>query len=63
MDGWADEQNFSPFYRTLSPIEAAALLHIHGHYQLLKQGKGTADQMMPLGNWLMFAFSKEEYAV
>ena len=24
MDGWTDRQNFSPFYRTLSPFGAAA---------------------------------------
>ena len=62
-DGWTDEQNFSPFYRTLSPIEAAALLYIHVIYQILKQGKGTTDHLMPLGDWLMFTFSKDEYAV
>ena len=48
VDGWTDGQNFSPFYRTLSPIEAAALLHIHIHYQIFKQDKSTADHMMPL---------------
>ena len=62
-DGWTDEQNFSPFYRTLSPIEAAAQLYIHVIYQILKQGKGTTDHLMPLGDWLMFTFSKDEYAV
>ena len=44
MNGWP---NFCPFYRTLSPIGAAALLHIHVNNRILKQGEGTADHMMP----------------
>ena len=52
-DGWMDGRNFSPFYRISSPIGTAALLHIHVNYQKLKQGKGTADHMMPLGDWLL----------
>ena len=44
-DGWTDGK--SPFYRTLSPIGAAALLCIHANYQILEQGKGTADHRMP----------------
>ena len=47
MDGQTDGWNFTPFYRTSSPIGADALLHIHVHYQILKQGRGTADYMMP----------------
>ena len=54
MDGWTDGRNFSPFYRTSSPIGAAALLPIHVNYQIPKQGKGTADHMMPLGDWFGF---------
>ena len=46
-DKRTDERKFSPFYRTSSPIGAAALLHIHVNYQILEQGKGTADHMMP----------------
>ena len=52
--------NFSPFYRTLSPIGAATLLHIHINYQILKQGKGTPDHMMPLGDWFYFLKSIKE---
>ena len=48
-DGW----KISPFYRTLSPISAAALLHIHESYRIHKQGTGTADYMMSVGDWLM----------
>ena len=50
MDKRMDKQNFSPFYRTSTPIGAAALLNIHINYQILKQGKGTADHMMPRAN-------------
>ena len=60
-DGWADEQNFSPFYRILSPIEAAALLYIHVIYQILKQGKGTTDHVMPQATGYLFLCSKYPY--
>ena len=39
--------NFCPFYRTSSPIGAAALLHIHVNNRIHKQGEGTAYHMMP----------------
>ena len=58
MNKRTDKQNFSPFYRTLSPIGAAALLYIHINYQLLKQGKGTADHVMPLGDWFLLSILK-----
>ena len=53
-DGRTDKWKISPFYRTLSPIGAAAL---HPpckprkcHFKVkVKQGKGTADHLMPLG--------------
>ena len=51
MDEHTKGQKISPFYRTSSPIGAAALLYIQVNYQILKQGKGTADLMMPLGDW------------
>ena len=51
-----DKQNFSPFYRTSSPIGAAALLNIHINYQILKQGKGTADHMMPRANGFLLSY-------
>ena len=58
MDKRMDGRNFSPFYRTSSPIGAAALLPIHVNYQIPKQGKGTADHMMPLGDWFLMLCSK-----
>ena len=46
-DGRMDGRNFSPFHWFSSPIGADALLYIHVNYQIFKQGKGTADHMMP----------------
>ena len=53
-DGRTDGRNFSPFYRTSSPIGATALLAIHINYQILKQGKGIADHMMPRATGFMY---------
>merc|ERR1712183_125856 len=39
----------SPFYRTLSPIGAAALPPPIKTKEKVEQGKGTADHLMPLG--------------
>ena len=52
-----DGRNFSPFYRTSSPIGAAALLHIHVNYQIFKQGKGTTNNMMPLSECFFYSNS------
>ena len=53
MDRWTDgrtyQQKISPFYRTLSPIGAAALPAPMKTKVKLEQGKGTADHLMPLG--------------
>ena len=53
MDGWTDEWTYgrkiSPFYRTLSPIGAAALPATMKTKDKVEQGKGTADHLMPLG--------------
>ena len=54
MDRRTDERKISPFYKTLSPIEAAALLSPLKPRKCLfkikvKQGKGTTDHLMPLG--------------
>ena len=43
--GW----KISPFYRTLSPIGAAALPPPMKTKEKEEQGKGTADHLMPLG--------------
>ena len=52
-DGWTDERTdgwkISPFYRTLSPIGAAALPPPMKTKEKEEQGKGTADHLMPLG--------------
>ena len=47
-DGWTDGQKISPFYRTLSPIGAAALLPPMKTREV-EHGKGTTDHLMPLG--------------
>ena len=48
-DGWTDERKISSFYRTLSPIGAAALPPPMKTKEKVEQGKGTADHLMPLG--------------
>ena len=56
MDGRTDKQTnrwkISPFYRTLSPIGAAALPPPMKTDEKVEQGKGTADHLMPLGYFL-----------
>ena len=54
MDGWTDGQKISPFYRTSSPIGAAALPPPMKTKGKVEQGKGTADHFMPLGDWFSF---------
>ena len=44
-----DVQKISPFYRTSSPIGAAALPPPMKTKEKVEQGKGTADHLMPLG--------------
>ena len=49
MDGWMDIQNISPFYRTLSPVGAAAqktglcenLEDVQSNFNHLKTGSGN----------------------
>ena len=57
MDGWTDERTdkrkISPFYRTSSPIGAAALPPPMKTKEKVQQGKGTADHLMPVGDWLI----------
>ena len=50
-----DERKISPFYRTSSPIGAAALPPPMKTKEKVEQGKGTADHLMPLG-YLFFYF-------
>ena len=69
MDGWmdgrmddgrTDGRKISPFYRTSSPIGAAAPLQPNFNPKTIKRGKGTAVHMMPLGDWFfsfLFGFS------
>ena len=54
MDILRDRWNFYPFYRTLSPIVAAALLPPKKTKEKVEQGKRTADHLMPLGNLLNY---------
>ena len=58
-DGWTDRQTdkwkISPFYRTSSPIRAAALPAPMKTNKKVEQGKGTADHLMPLGYLLLLS--------
>ena len=46
-------RKISPFYRTSSPIGAAALPSPMKTEEKVEQGKGTADHLMPLGYLLL----------
>ena len=59
-DGRTDEWKISPFYRTSSPIGAAALLPPMKTKEKVEQGKGTADHLMPLG-YLFIARQKKKF--
>ena len=48
-DGRTNGRKISPFYRTLSPIGAAALPPPMKTKEKVEQGKGTVDHLMPLG--------------
>ena len=48
-DGQTNGQKISPFYRTSSPIGAAALPSPMKTKEKVEQGKVTADHLMPLG--------------
>ena len=48
-DGRTNRRKISLFYRTLSPIGAAALPPPMETKEKVEQGKGTADHLMPLG--------------
>ena len=48
-NGQTNGRKISPFYRTLSPIGVAALPPPRKTKEKVEQGKGTADQLMPLG--------------
>ena len=57
-----DGRKISPFYRTSSPIGAAALPPPMKTKEKLEQGKGIADHLMPLGYLLppVFAMTFKE---
>ena len=48
IDGWTDRQFLLVVYRIFVPFGAAALLPFNLNHKLLKQGMGTADQLLPL---------------
>ena len=50
-------RKISPFYRTSSPIWAAALPPPMKTKEKVEQGKGTANHLMPLGYLLKKDFS------
>ena len=49
MDGWMNRQEIAPFYRTLSPIGAAAQKAVYGRTDHQKDG-GTEGQKDVLRN-------------
>ena len=51
-DKQTNKRKISPFYRTSSPIGAAALPHPMKTKEKVEQGKGTADHLMPLGYFI-----------
>ena len=57
MDRWTNQRKISPFYRTLSPIGAAALPPAMKIKEKVEKGKGTADHLMPLG----YLFNRSMY--
>ena len=56
MDGRTNGWKISPFYRTSYPIGAAALPPTMKTKEKVKQGKGSADHLMPLGYLFKFAW-------
>ena len=44
MDGQTDRRNFSPFYRTLSPLGAAAQKTVRENKKEKKEGRGREDK-------------------
>ena len=51
-------RKISPFYRTLSPIGAAALPAPMKTKEKVEQGKGTADHLLPLGDCFFLALQQ-----
>ena len=51
--GRTDKRKIFPFYRTSSPIRAAALPATMKNKEKVEQGKGTADHLMPLGYFIL----------
>merc|ERR1712105_562043 len=56
--GRMNERKISPFYRTLSPIGAAALPPPMKTKEKVKQAKGTAAHLMPLGYLFILVMEK-----
>ena len=47
-----DAQIYPVFYRTSSPLGSLPCLLPNCHHYVDGQGKGTADHLLPLGDWL-----------
>ena len=56
MDGWAD---FPCVLQDFVPFGAAALLPFNINQTLLKQGKGAADHLLPLGCYFFLGSGPE----
>ena len=56
-DGRTDAQISPVFYRTLSSLGPLPCLLSHCHRHVNGQGKGTADHLLPLGDWFSLFLS------
>ena len=52
-DGWTYAQIPPVFYRTSSPLGLLPCLLHHCHCKKEWQGKGTADHILPVGDWFL----------
>ena len=62
MDRWTDGMYRFPLYSTrLCPLwfppEPLPCLHNSYHKKVVKQGRGTDDHLLPLGDWFSFFLS------
>ena len=57
MDGWTDK-NSPCVLQDFVPFRAAALLPLKFTLKMLKQGKGIADHILPLGDLFKISLTK-----
>ena len=61
MDGRTDAQISPVFYRTSSPLGPLPCLLPNRPHSVDGQGKGTADHLLPLGDWFLWMCSCRLY--